>query len=171
MTTKITSAGIIRNAEAPRVGVVNVGSLSEWIFETIDRGIDIAWEEACEDFQAELRAEGIKEDSQEWECRMQDFSDESDSFGTKIILFGNWEKDAGSGFAKYVPDTSGEYAASFNSDSNVVTVEWSKYTTPTHHTSPCYVMADGSGPCGDLDTPGDSVIAYTLPPEFFDKGG
>lgn len=45
-------------------------------------------------------------------------------------------------------------------------VEWSRHTTPCHHTSPCYVMADGSGPCGDLDTPGDSVVAFALPPEL-----
>ena len=64
-------------------------------------------------------------------------------------------------------DKTKEFAAVYNSDSGNISVEFSQTTRSCHHTSPCYVMADGSGPCGNLDTPGNSVVAYDLPREFY----
>lgn len=156
---KITSAGVIRNAEKPRIGITNCNSLAEFAIDEIygPNHIDLTFEELCQG----LRDEGIEEDSEEWDKRLMYADCES-----RVILFGSWKKDEN---GKYVPDTNGIFAAIFNSESNNVAVQWSKYTTPCHHTSPCYQMADGSGPCGDLDTPGDSVIAYTLPAAFFRK--
>ena len=72
---------------------------------------------------------------------------------------------------RYEIDRSKTFAAVYSSYSGNVTVEYSKHTTLCHNTSPCYTMADGSGPCGDLDTKGDTVTAYTLPPEYFKNEG
>ncbi len=156
---KITSAGVIRNEDKPRVGVLCGHSLSDGAWCDIDGdSIDLTWEEFIED----LKAEGVEEDSKEW----QQIIDRAE-FDSRVVLFGSWKKNAK---GQYVPDESGEYAAVYSSDSNVVTVEWSKTVVRCHHTSPCYVMANGNGPCGDLDTPGDSVLAYSLPADMIRKG-
>lgn len=164
---KITSAGIIRNPDKPRVGVVSLNSLSEWIHDTIYDGIDLTIEEYEGETRKQITAENPGMDDDE----IDELVSESLSmagFDSRVILFGSWKKDSD---GRYTPDTSGEYSAEYNSDDNLVTVEWSRHTVACHHTSPCFVMADGSGPCGDLDKPGDSVIAYTLPPEFFRREG
>jgi hypothetical protein len=150
--TKITSAGIIRNADKPRVGVLSQDSLVDWAWDEIyAQGIDLSYEE----FLIELREQGIEEESERWYKATDSYQSDESTF-----LFGNaWVKNSK---GKYVIDTTKEFAAMIASSGNV-TVEFSKYTARCHHTSPCYVMMDGSGPCGDLDTEGDSVIAYTLP--------
>lgn len=164
---KITSAGIIRNPEKPRVGVTSLGSLSEWIYDTIDGGIDLTFEHAEEETREQITAENPGMDDDEIDELVSESLSMAD-FDGRVILFGDWKKDKD---GRYTPDTSGEYSAKYNGYNNLVTVEWSRHTVACHHTSPCFVMADGSGPCGDLDTPGDSVIAYTLPPEFFREEG
>lgn len=114
-----TSAGIIKNADKPRVGVIGQYSVCSDLLDDIIRdGIDVAYES----FRAEL-------------------------------------------------DSSGKtgYALTYNTDSGNLCVEYSRTTKPCHHTSPCYVMADGSGPCGDLNTAGNSVIAFCLPDDCLDK--
>jgi hypothetical protein len=164
---KITSAGIIRNEDKPRTGVVSGNSLNTWVFDEIDQGIDLAFEE-FQDEQARRIAEIEADDTLTVEAKasaINEIERESDFFecdgGT--VLFGDaWFKGPD---GKYDIDRTKEYAATYSRDSDNVCVEWSKYTTRCHHTSPCYVMSDGSGPCGDLDSPGDSVIAYTLPPD------
>ena len=177
MTTKITSSGVIRNAESPRVGVVSANSLQSWFFDELYNGsaIDLTYQLWREDKETEIRAElveqGMDSDTQEFEneleSRMQNETDHFEPSGSTWLV-GAWFRNSYTG--KYEIDTSGklgDFALTYNSDSNNACVEWSTLTTPCNHTSPCYVMADGSGPCGDLNTPGDSVIAYTLPAEFF----
>ena len=59
------------------------------------------------------------------------------------------------------------YAATYSGGN--FCVEWSKHTRKCNNTSPCYVMANGDGPCGDLDTKGDVVLAYDFPPEYYNS--
>ena len=118
--------------------------------------IDLSYEE----FISELQEQGKTED--EIEAELDCFECDSRTF-----LVGNaWFKGAD---GKYEIDKTKEYAATYSGDSGNISIEWSKYTRKCNNTSPCYVMADGSGPCGDLDTPGDAVIAYDLPPEFYNE--
>jgi hypothetical protein len=157
---KITAAGIIRNKEQPRVGVTSMHNLASWAIDEIEtNGIDLTWESFLDD----LRERGINEDSEEWQ-REVDYAE----FDSRTILFGDWAKDKS---GKYSIDRNGPngFAAEYSSAWGNVTVEWSRDTKACHHTSPCYVMSDGSGPCGDLDTDGDSVVAYTLPADWFNK--
>jgi hypothetical protein len=154
--TLVTSSGVIYERSKPRVGVVSVSSLGD-IWDEIVNGIDLGYEFAYQEALAESSG-----DEDETERRLQYF----ESSGP--YLFGDWQK----GNDGYEPNTAGPngFAACYNPDSGIVTVEWSQETRWVHHTSPCYVMADGRGPCGDLDTPGDAVLAYTLPESYFSKG-
>ena len=152
-----TSSGVVRNREIPRVGVVSVHSLADWIYDEIDQGIDLTWESYLD----ELRADGIEEDSAEW-CQRTDHAE----FDSRVVLFGDWAKGSD---GRYSIDREGKrgFSAEYNSGTGIVCVEWSRSVKACHHTSPCYVMSDGSGPCGDLDVSGDAVIAYSLPAEWY----
>ena len=156
--TLITSSGIIKNRSKPRVGVVSIRSLADWVYDEIDQGIDLTWEEFDDEMNQRIEKGEISlDDAQE---EMEDVE-----FDTKVILLGDWIKVDG----KYSIDPNGKegFAAEYNSGTGTICVEYSKHTKLCNNTSPCYVMADGSGPCGDLDSEGDTVIAYTLPVEFF----
>jgi hypothetical protein len=151
-----TSSGIIRNPDIPRVGVIGLNSekLHDWIHEVIHEGIDLTIEELILELQeAGKSEEEIEEETQYYE---------SDS--TTYLIGDAWKKNEE---GKYSIDKTKSWAGVYRSDSGNITIEWSQFTRPCHHTSPCYIMADGSGPCGDLETPGNSVIAYDLPPEFY----
>lgn len=152
---KITSCGIIKNEDKPRVGVISANSekLSDWIYEEITQGIDIHFEQ----YINELQNEGKTEDEIE---KLTEFWENDSS----TILIGDWIKDTK---GNYSPDKSKDFAASYHE--GIICVEWSKKTKPCHHTSPCYVMANGDGPCGDLETEGNSVIAYDLPEDLYSK--
>jgi hypothetical protein len=154
--TKITSSGVIRNADKPRVGIISANALDSSIYDEIDQGIDLTFEEFCQ----ELKDQGIEIDSEQWWIELESYENDS-----RIVLFGDWIKN---GVGQYEPDKSGlkGYAASYNSDSGIICVEWSKTFKQCHHTSPCYVMANGDGPCGDLETDGDAVIAFDLPKDY-----
>jgi len=154
---KITSAGIIRNEDQPRVGITSRAS-HDLIDEAITQGIDLGYESALAEFLEFHKLAGVEateEKQQEW---IDDFQSEGP------YLIGDWIKNAE---GLYEIDRNGAqgFSASFSSGSfgDIVTVEWSKAVKRCQHTSPCFVMADGSGPCGDLDTPGDSVLAFALP--------
>jgi hypothetical protein len=168
-TMRVTSSGVIRNEDKPRVGVLSANGprASEWIFDEIDQGTDLTWEEFSKDIDDQIAAvEASDQDSDAKEQAIAKLERERDSaeLNSRTVIFGDaWAKNAA---GQYEIDRTKEYAASYSSDTNIITVEWSKHTTRCHHTSPCYVMADGSGPCGDLDTPGDSVVAFTLPPDL-----
>jgi hypothetical protein len=121
------------------------------VFDEIHQnGIDLSFEEA----RAELEEQGKTDD--EIDEALQDFE-------SHLFLFGPaWVKVNG----KYSIDKTKDFAASYNSETGVICVEYSQTIKACHHTSPCYVMADGSGPCGDLNTKGDSVKAYALPDDY-----
>lgn len=171
---KYTSSGIIRNADKPRIGIVSAHSLNpDFLDSFITEGIDLGYETFIQDTLERLKNENPGIDDAELDALMERETEfyESDS---STYLLGAWRKipDGNIGAGKYEIDKSGkngDFAATFSSDSNNVSVDWSKTTTQCHHTSPCYVMSDGSGPCGDLDTKGDSVIAYTFPNDCFSK--
>lgn len=175
MATKYTTSGIIRNSEKPRSGVVSTNNLASWIYDTIHEGIDLGYEEwalsVIEEIRQEIKLNDENDELSEDEINEQveqELENAHYSPDDSTILFGDWKKDK-NGF--YVPNTKGEFAAIFTSNGfgDLVTVEWSKHTAKCGHTSPCFVMSNGDGPCGDLDSEGDSVLAYTLPPEFFGK--
>jgi hypothetical protein len=173
---KVTSAGIIRNEDQPRVGVVSQHSLNSWFFDQLYDGsaIDLSWEEFCQETRADIIRENDGETPEDIDELVEERTQDA-MFDSHSYLLGAWVAvDPGSIAYKqgqrYEIDRSGksgDYAATYSTDSGILCVEWSKHTKRTHHTSPCYVMADGSGPCGDLDTPGDSVLAYTLPEDCF----
>lgn len=157
---KIISSGIIRNEKIPRVGVISQHSVNDSCFDAIHNGIDLSWEE----FERE-----IEEKVEKGELTVEEAQQELDcvEFDTRTVLFGDaWEKDDK---GKYFINKTKSLAAVYSSDSGNITVEFSKHVKLCHHTSPCYVMADGSGPCADLDTPGNSVIGFTLPDYYLRK--
>jgi len=173
MSTLNTSSGIIRNRYKPRTGIVSANSLHSFVFDEINQGIDITYEEWHSELEKEIRgeveAEGkIDLDSQEFENEIETkLQYECDGYcnDSHTILFGNaWYKGED---GKYHIDKSKEFAATYNSDSGNIAVEFSQLTKQCNNTSPCYVMSDGSGPCGDLDQDGDAVTAFTLPSEYF----
>ena len=156
MKNLITSCGIIKNRTKPRVGVIAANSnlLGDWVHDEISQGIDLTFEEYILDLESEGKTE--EEIEELVDCYESDYS---------IILFGDaWVKNKD---GKYSIDKSKNFAASYCSDTNIISVEYSQTTGRCHHTSPCYIMADGSGPCGDLDTEGTEVIAFDLPENFY----
>ena len=166
--TLITSSGVIRNRFKPRTGIVSAYSLYSELFEDcVNRGIDLSFESYHEERIAELKDENPELDDSYID---ELFERESDclEFDSRVFLLGAWVKVDG----KYKIDRSGkhgDYALTYNTENGIVCVDWSLETTPCNNTSPCYVMSDGSGPCGDLDIEGDAVIAYTLPADMFSK--
>ncbi len=155
-----TSSGIIRNADKPRVGVISLNS--ELLNQDIDifgeeiiNGIDLGYEE----YRAELEASGKTDE--EIDEEMYSYRNDESHY-----LFGDWIKNAD---GKYEINKTGKagYAATYSSYSGNICVEFSKTARRCNNTSPCYVMADGSGPCGNLDSEGDNVLAYDLPKEFY----
>lgn len=159
---KITSAGIIKNEDKPRTGVVSINSLYPYLVDDcISSGINVSYESFLNDL---YNQHGDNEDAIANDCDMYDSDYDRDG---DTYLLGDWKQVNG----KYEIDYNGPngYAMTIDFSTNVACVEYSKYTTLCHHTSPCYVMSNGDGPCGDLDTPGDSVLAYTLPEDCFNK--
>lgn len=143
--------------------MVSLNSLQDWIYDEIDQGIDLSYESLYEETLEQIREENPNADDTEIEEITRE-SMEMVEFDTRTVLFGDWIKVDG----KYQIDTNGKegYSAEYNSGMGTVCVEYSRTTKLCNNTSPCYVMADGSGPCGDLDAEGDAVLAYTLPVDF-----
>src|ERR1041385_4156102 len=176
--TLITSSGIIRNRSVPRVGVVNANSLYDDLFQDcLNNGIDLTYEDTRMEMEREVKAEFT-------EASLESGEEFDDSVIESVIdrrlehlgmdnhyfLLGAWVKNDQGEYEIDKSGKSGDYALTYNTESGIVCIEWSQYTTQCNNTSPCYVMADGSGPCGDLDTPGDAVTAYTLPKDMFHSG-
>jgi hypothetical protein len=153
-----------RSKMKPRVGITSIHKLESSALDAIADSIDLTFERARLDETKRLTEENPRLDEYEIDALVDEKMEcfETDSWE---MLWGAWEKND---HGKYIISPSkGEFAATYNSDTGIVCVEYSIYTAECHHTSPCYVMSDGSGPCGDLDTKGNSVVAYTLPPEYF----
>ena len=169
--TIITSAGIIRNASKPRVGVINASSLYNDLFqECLDHGVDLDFEDFRLETLESLRTNNPDADETELDALLDEALQDSE-IESRVFLLGAWIKNAQGLFEIDRSGNSGTYALQYNVETGIVCVEWSQDVTRCHYTSPCYVMADGSGPCGDLDTPGNSVVAYTLPADLFETGG
>jgi hypothetical protein len=167
--TLITSSGIIKNRYVPRVGVVNAGSLYNELFEDcINDGIDLTWESYKDETMTRLMNDNPDLDDFAIEELFETESDCVD-FDSRTFLLGAWIKNENGNYVIDRSGKSGSYALEYNTGTDTVCVEWSQITKPCGNTSPCYVMADGTGPCGDLDTIGDTVIAYTLPEDMFYK--
>lgn len=156
-----TSSGIIKNADSPRVGVIGQNSIcSDFLDTIVAEGIDLGYELFRADIEVELNSDqSLSEDGRE------DKLNEALEFyqgDCSTYLYGDWRRDLN---GKYSIDKAGRhgYALTYNTDSGNLCVEYSKTTKLCHNTSPCYVMADGSGPCADLDSIGDTVIGYALP--------
>jgi hypothetical protein len=146
----ITTSGVIRNRGIARVGVISQHSLnSDFLDEIIRDGINISYE----GFILDMQHDGKSEEEIEEACQF--YESDNDQY-----LYGDWIRDKA---GKYSIDRNGNHGFAVAYSGYNVCVEWSKTIKQTHHTSPCYVLANGDGPCGDLDTAGDSVIAYALP--------
>lgn len=157
MATIITPSGIIKNPEKPRSGVVSIHSLREGFSDEILKdGIDITYEELVRDLKKTGKSE------KEIEEELSDY----ESYASDFLIGDAWIKDS-NGF--YSIDKTKTFAAIYNNESGTLVIEWSKYTKLCGHTSPCFVMRDGSGPCGDLDSGGATVIAYSLPSRYWRK--
>jgi hypothetical protein len=146
-----TSSGIIKNADKPRVGIISQHSVdSELLNEIIMHGVDLSYEA----FLKELESQELDEE------QIQEACDNYQNEGS-VYLYGDWACIDG----KYSIHKEGKfgYALTYNTESGNLCVEYSNTVKRCNNTSPCYVMADGSGPCGDLDTDGDIVVAYALP--------
>jgi len=134
--------------------------------------IDLTFESWVSDRRAELIAELNDPESElskegKTEEDIDDLIDsESEQYesDSTTYLIGDWIEVNG----MYEINRNGKegYAATFDTDSNNISVEFSQTILKCHHTSPCYRMTDGR-PCGDLDTEGNSVLAYCMPLDFF----
>ena len=117
--------------------------------------IDLAYEEAVKELEAQGKTE------EEIEEELQDYNNDYVN-----ILFGDWKQNA-EGLYEIDYLGSAGFAGSYsNNGGGTITLDWSKWSTECHHTSPCYVMSDGR-PCGDLETKGNSVEAYCFPKDHY----
>ena len=134
-----------------KVGVISCNNLESFIYDEISQGIDISFESYYNDLlDQNLTDEQIEEQT--------DFYENDSS----TILIGDWKKNNG----RYEIDKNGTNGFSATYRENIICVEWSKTIKLCSHTSPCYVMANGTGLCGDLSTKG-SLKSYSLPIDFF----
>ena len=157
----------IRGDDNPVVGVASPSDVHDWFYdEAFYNGHDIGWDEAVAAFREELEAEGL--DPEEIEDRIENAGDyifEHEAY----YLVGDWKQNED---GKWEIDHEGSdgFAVTYapmDSFGGTICVEWSKWVTACHHTSPCFVMKGTGQPCGDLSTPGDSSLAYSLPAEYY----
>jgi hypothetical protein len=143
------------------VGITQRNKCPDWVLDMIDGGIDLLWESAVAEVTAEMQAKYPDADESEID-EMAERELEYFETDSQHILIGDWKQIDG----QYVPDTDGKhgFAAEYTDFcGGTLSIVWSRTTKQCHHTSPCFVMSDGSGPCGDLDTSGNSRTAYCLP--------
>ena len=156
-----------REGDEPVVGVASPNDLQDWFYEdAFHDGHDIGWDDAVDHFRTELEAGGLDQD---------EIEDRVENAGEHIFeheayyLVGDWKKNDDD---KWEIDRAGSkgYAATYapaDSFGGTICVEWSKLVTECHHTSPCFVTKGTGQPCGDLSTPGDSTLAYSLPADHY----
>lgn len=164
--TLITSSGIIKNRFNPRSGVINANSLYDDFFQDcLNSGIDLTYESLRDETLGQIREENPELDDSELNDLVNE-SMEMVEFDFHVFLLGAWVKNTNGQYEIDKSGKSGKYALEYNTETGIVCVEWAQMTKWCSNTSQCYVMADGSGPCGDLDSSGTKVIAYTLPDEM-----
>ncbi len=162
--TLITSSGIIRNKSKPRVGITNVNNLHDDFYQDcLNNGIDLTWEEYDDEMNRRIENAEISIDDAQDEMECVEFDSHTFLLGAWIKVDGRYEIDRSG--------KSGSFALQYDTGSGYVSVEWSQVTKQCQNTSPCFVMANGDGPCGNLDSEGSEVIAYTLPVDFFRTNG
>jgi len=139
----------------PAPGVIDCNKLDHSIYDIIDAGIDLYYEEAKHELLYNL-----EEGSDEYESALQELNDKWEPSAV-VYLVGDWKKTPNG----YEIDKEGKtgWAGTYNNgNGSTLVVEWSKHTTFCQPTSPCYRRRTG-GPCGNLDSPGGEVEAYALP--------
>lgn len=116
----------------------------EFIHEDAINGIDLRYEEALREWEME---NPDSEDDFEYDGEMGD-----------VLIGFKWNDET----QLYEEDPDAEYCAIVNYDGHYVTqVTMSKYAVECHRCSPCYPGQ------GDVDTPGDSYIAFCPPPDAY----
>ena len=144
-----TSSGILKNIDKPRVGVISCHSVdSDFLDEVICQGINLSYEA----YKTELESQGLTDD--EIEKQLELYESQEDTY-----LWGDWIVDSN---GKYQIDHNGKQGLAVSYQGGTLCVEYSQNTVRCGNTSPCFIMSDGSGPCGNLDTKGE-VLAYALP--------
>jgi hypothetical protein len=161
--------GIPIDTEKPTTGVA-ANNRIEFLGDELVQGIDLAWEEHCQECRGLCHGCSCNHDGPDESCTCGSWTlerhgtdsdhdydpreGEHDGCGPQEqgdVLIGSWKKgDDG----LYEPDETGEYAAIVRE--TVTQVIWSKYTEGGALCSPCYPGQV------DLDTPG-KFLAYTLP--------
>ena len=134
----------------PITGVQAANKVEGWFFDM---------EEIDPEYEMEVKA--IEEDTEltdeERENTMEDLATYWDA---SYLIYGDWKKDPVDGKYGVVEDGPTGFAAKFNRDENTIQVLWSKWAVYCQLCSPCYPGQ------GDIDSPGITVVAYCLPPEF-----
>lgn len=124
------------------VGVL-LNNRCEFIHEDANNGIDLRYEEALMEYEAE------NPDAEDFEY--------DGEMGTVLVGFKFNDETK-----QYEEDPDAEYSAIIDYDSNYTTqITMSKYAVECHRCSDCYPNQ------GDIDTPGDSYIAFCPPPDAF----
>jgi hypothetical protein len=144
----------MKNKNNPRVGVISAnfdGLNPDVINDLYLNYIDLSFEEYALEVE---NNDSLTEDEKERELEFY----ENDN---ATYLIGDWVKDPQ---GKYIPDEAGEFAGTIHE--GIICVEYSKTTRKVGYTSLCFLMADGSGPCGHLEQDGE-VLAYDLPKDFY----
>jgi len=134
----------IKDSDHPVVGVASPNDVHDWFYdEAIYNGHDLGWDEAVAYLREELEAEGLDED--EIEDRLENAGDHIWEHEARYLV-GDWKRDEDGQWVAD-PDGSNGYAATYaplDSFGGTICVKWSKWVTPCHHTSPCFVM-EGTG--------------------------
>jgi hypothetical protein len=147
---------IMENNQKPsniKTGVLNGHSVE---FFRDENYIDLDYERALQEY--------IKENENSEEGFEEDF--EYDSSGS-TQLYGKWLKDEE---GKYYPDPSGEYAAIYDSNDNIIQVVHSKYCMFVSLCSPCYPDQGNLDDFpGEKNSMGNPVWAYCLPADLMNE--
>jgi hypothetical protein len=141
--------GIVVDTDKPITGVIGNNEIVQFISdETCGDAIDLGWEDAIAEFQAE---HGREPDDDERDAMAM-----SDVSGPHLI--GDWKKDDD---GIWEPDKKGSQGFSALVRETVTQVLWSETTTKANHCSPCYPGQADIGSDGEF-------LAFTLPAESFD---
>ena len=122
--------------------------------DTVYDQIDLYFEE----YLKELKESGMTEEEIEIE------SDNYMGDGTTYLI-GDWKRTDDDKFEINKEGKLG-FAGTYDSNTNHIVIEWSRYSIKCAPTSPCFVMRDGR-PCGDINSCGD-IEAYCIP-EYFTR--
>lgn len=141
--------GCTVDSEIAITGVVSNNSL-EWLYEEIDKGINLTYEEYKDSFEYDHELS-----DEENESLLDEYLEQFESMGDDTILIGDWIK-GDDGLYDY--DPSGEYAAIVRE--SVTQVIFSHNFKHCALCSPCYPGQ------GDLDSEGD-YLCYDLPDDIY----